>query len=156
MADKKITNEISANYKLVGLATSLKEYKLCYYLNIFLNCDFQKLNDLVFEPTDRTRAVSFSVFKAGNDDDKNQFIVFSNKSLSEILLPEISNFDYLIQINGKYDEDEMKSLLTGVKQFPGVLMTAEIPLRKIRSKDRLIYREEKPAPKPTFKRKFKL
>ena len=83
MADKKIINELSIDYKLVGLASSLKEYKLCYHLNNLLNCDFRKLNDQTFEPTDRSRVIQFSVFKSGEEQDKNQFIVFSNKNLNE-------------------------------------------------------------------------
>ncbi len=155
MADKKIINELSIDYKLVGLASSLKEYKLCYHLNNLLNCDFRKLNDQTFEPTDRSRVIQFSVFKSGEEQDKNQFIVFSNKNLNEVLLPEISNFDYVIQIKGKYSEDEMGALMNGIKQFPEVVMTAEIPLKKIKSKDRLVYREEKITQKPITRKRFK-
>ncbi|MFN8321850.1 MAG: IPExxxVDY family protein [Chitinophagales bacterium] len=155
MADKKIINELSIDYKLVGLASSLKEYKLCYHLNNLLNCDFRKLNDQTFEPTDRSRVIQFSVFKSGEEQDKNQFIVFSNKNLNEVLLPEISNFDYVIQIKGKYSEDEMGALMNGIKQFPEVVMTAEIPLKKIKSKDRLVYREEKITQKPVTRKRFK-
>ena len=155
MADKKIINELSIDYKLVGLASSLKEYKLCYHLNNLLNCDFRKLNDQTFEPTDRSRVIQFSVFKSGEEQDKNQFIVFSNKNLNEVLLPEISNFDYVIQIKGKYSEDEMSALMNGIKQFPEVVMTTEIPLKKIKSKDRLVYREEKITQKPITRKRFK-
>lgn len=143
MAEKKITNELSTDYKLVGIASSLKEYKLCYHLNTFLNCDFKKMPDLIFEPTDRTRKIQFSVFKAGEEDDKNYFIVFTNKNLQDVLLPEISNFDYVLQIHGKYKGEELKNLTAAIKQFPEVMMTAEIPLKKIKSKERLVYVEEK-------------
>ena len=155
MAEKKITNELTTDYKLVGIASSLKEYKLCYHLNTFLNCDFRKLTDLIFEPTDRTRKIQFSVFKAGNEEDQNQFVVFTNKNLQDVLLPEISNFDYVLQIHGKYEEDELKNLIAGVKQFPEVLMTAEIPLKKIKSRERLVYEEEKPVQKLISPKRFK-
>ena len=101
MAEKKIKNELNTDYKLVGIASSLKEYKLCYHLNLLLQSDFRKLKDLVFEPTDRTRKVQFSVFKGGEETDRNYYIVFSNKNLDEVLLPEISNFDYILQIHGR-------------------------------------------------------
>ena len=81
--------------------------------------------------------------------------MFSNKNLNEVLLPEISNFDYVIQVQGKYTEEEMSALMNGIKQFPEVLMTAEIPLKKIKSKDRLVYREEKTIQKPVIRKRFK-
>jgi len=155
MAEKKIKSEIPADYKLVGVASSLKEYKLCYHLNSLLSCDFKKLNDLVFEPTDRSRKIQFSVFKAGSEEDKNQFMVFSNKNLNEVLLPEISNFDYILQIHGKLEADEIKNMMEGIKQFPEVMMTAEIPLKKIKSKERLVYEEDKPVQKLISPKRFK-
>ena len=155
MAEKKIKTELAADYKLVGIASSLKEYKLCYHLNTLLNCDFKKLTDLIFEPTDRSRKVQFSVFKACDEEDKNQFIVFSNKNLNEVLLPEISNFDYIIQIQGKFEPDYLKNMIENIKQFPDVMMTAEIPLKKIKSKERLVYEEEKPVQKLISPKRFK-
>ncbi|MBP6730883.1 MAG: IPExxxVDY family protein [Chitinophagales bacterium] len=154
MADKKITNELNTDYKLVGIASSLKEYKLCYHLNLLLNCDFKKLTDLVFEPTDRSRKIQFSVFKGCDEHDKNQFIVFSNKNLNEVLLPEISNFDYILQLHGKFEPDELKEVIDGIKEFPQVIMTAEIPIKKIKSKERLVYEEERVVQKLIAPKKF--
>lgn len=155
MAEKRITNELDTDYRLVGIATSLKEYKLCYHLNQLLGCDFRKLKDLIFEPKDRTRSTQFSVIKAGSDDDKNQLIVFSNKSSGEYLLPEVSNFDYVIQVWGKYEDEDMRFLVDGIKQFPEVVMSAEIPIKKIKSKERMVYEEEKPAQKLITTKRFK-
>lgn len=148
MTGKKIKNESAAlDYRLAGIASSLKEYKLCHHLNQLLNCDFRKLRDLVFVPTDRMRSLQFSVFKAGEEEDKNQFFVFSNKNLGEYLLPEINQFDYLLRIQGKFEEDDLKNLLDQIKQLPEVVMVTSIPLKKIKSKERLVYEEEKPSQK---------
>ena len=155
MADRKIKNELSTDYKLVGIASSLREYKLCYHLNQLLQCDFRKLTDLIFESTDHSRKTEYSVFKAGEENDRNQFIVFANKNLGEVLLPEVSNFDYIVQINGKYETDEVVSLVEGIKQFPEVMMSAEIPVKKIKSKERLVYEEERPSQRLINTRKFK-
>jgi hypothetical protein len=155
MAEKKIKNELSTDYKLVGIASSLKEYKLCYHLNNLLSCEFKKLKDLVFEPTDRTRKIQFSVFKAGEEDDVNHFFVFTNKNLQDVLLPEINNFDYVLQVHGRYEDENMKELVDGIKQFPEVVMTTEIPLKKIKSKERLVYEEEKPVQKLISRKTFK-
>ena len=134
MADKKIANELPTDYQLIGIAASLKEYKLCYHLNQLLNADFVKLPDLIFESKERTRQIQFSVFKAGTEEDKNQFMLFGNKNLNEVLLPEISNFDFILQIHGKTEADEIKNMVEGIKQFPDIMLTAEIPLKKIKSK----------------------
>ncbi|HWB64269.1 MAG TPA: IPExxxVDY family protein [Chitinophagales bacterium] len=145
MAAQKIKNEFDTDYQLVGVASTLKEYKLCHHLNTLLGCDFKKLDELVFEPKDRSRTITFSVFKAHDEETNNDFVVFTNRNLGEFLLPEVNNFDYIIQVNGKYTKEQMKDLLGGIKNFSGVLMCAPIPLRKIKSRERLVYEEEKPV-----------
>lgn len=157
MADKRIANEPDNNYILIGIASSMKEYRLCYYLNLLLDCDFRKLEDLVFESKDRTRNIQFSVFKCGEEDeDKNQFVVFTNKYLGHYLLSEVSNFDYILQIRGKYTDDELHVLMDGIKLFPDTVMIAEVPLKKIKSRERLVYREEKSAQKLLNTKRFQL
>ena len=141
MAEKKITNDVDTDYRLIGIASALKEYKVCYHLNQLLGCDFRKLQALVFEPKDRSRKTEFSVFKA-EDGEKNTFIVFSNKNMGEYLLPEISNFDYVVQIRGKFTDEYVLTLMDGIKKFPEVVMCSEVPLKKIKSKERLSYEEE--------------
>ena len=153
MAEKKIRTEMEFNYRLIGVASSLKEYKFCYHLNQLLNVDFIKLNDLVFQSTDRTRPIQFGVFKAGDEEEKNQFFVFNNKNLGEVLLLEAVNFDFIIQIKGECNEKERTAILDGIKAFPEILICAEIPLKKIKSKERLVYFEETFSVKPI--KKFK-
>ena len=153
MAEKKITNDLDVNYRLIGVAASLKEYKLCYHLNQFLNADFKKLNDLTFPSSDRTRTIQFAVFKSGDEEDRNQFFVFVNKNLGEALLFEAGNFDYLMQIKGECGDEEMTGIVSGIKMFPDVIACTEISLRKIKNKERLIYFEEKASTKPV--KKFK-
>jgi hypothetical protein len=154
MADKKITNEPDTDYRLVGIASSLKEYQVCHHLNQLLGCDFRKLEALVFEPKDRTRKTEFSVFKA-EDALKNTFIVFTNKNLGEYLLPEISNFDYIVQIRGKFTGQDIAILMDGIRQFPQVVMCLEVPLKKIKSKERLSYREEHEVQRLMLPKRFK-
>lgn len=154
MADKKITNDPDTDYRLVGIASSLKEYKVCYHLNQLLGCDFRKLEALVFEPKDRSRKTEFSVFKAENED-KTTFSVFTNKNLGECLLPEISNFDYIVQIRGKFTDDGMRDFMDGIRLFPQVVMCMEVPLKKIKSKERLRYEEEKEVHRLISHKRFK-
>ena len=154
MAEKKITNEPDTDYRLVGIATSLKEYQICHHLNQLLDCDFKKLEALVFEPKDRTRKTEFSVFK-GEDALNNAFIVFTNKNLGEYLLPEISNFDYVVQIRGKFTDDDVAGLMEGIRKFPQVVMSLEVPLKKIKSKERLSYQEEKEVQRLISPRRFR-
>jgi hypothetical protein len=154
MAIKKIVTDFETDYVLVGVATSLREYKFCYHLNKLLGYDFIKQSDLVFESGDRSRDISFSVFRGESEENTNTFRVFSNKALGELLLPEMSGYDYIIQISGKFTDEESEQLTAGIKQFPETVLCAVIPPKKIRNHARLIYEEEKTTVKPRIKRNF--
>ncbi len=152
MAEKRIKNELPTDYYLIGVATALKEFKFCFCLNKLLHCDFVKLKDIVFEIGSRTRNSQFSVFKAASSDRETHYFVFANKNTGEFLLPEANNFDYLIQIFGKCEAADLENIIEGIRQFQEVLVTTEIPLQKIKNKERLIYEEEKPMKTPVVKR----
>lgn len=154
MAEKRIKNELDTDYRIIGIASSLKEYTLCYHLNRLLGCDFHKLKDLMFEPTDRSRTSRFSVFKATSTDEQATFLFFANKNNGEMLLPEAASFDFLLQVTGKNEDDFIEGITEGIRHFPDVLLTAEIPLKKIRNKERLVYEEEKPARKLITPKRF--
>ena len=52
----------------------------------------------------------------------------------EVLLPEAANFDYILRIGGKFTTDAVKKLVEEIKQVPEVIISTEIPLKKIKSK----------------------
>ncbi|MCW5908195.1 MAG: IPExxxVDY family protein [Chitinophagales bacterium] len=152
MAEKKIKNELDTDYAVIGIATPAKEYKLCYHLNRLLVCDFNKVRDLIFESTDRTRSSQFSVFKGISENGQTEYWVYANKNAGEVLLPEAGNFDFLLRVSGYTEEGFLKNMLEEIRQLPEVLLTTEIPLKKIKNKERLVYVEETTSRKPVIKR----
>lgn len=143
MAEKKIKNELQSDYRLIGFATSMHEYKLCFHLNKILEADFRKLKDLTFETSDRSRKMEFSVLISSGNEQKNDYIVFSNKNLGDVLLPEIVQFDYVMKVSGKISDEEISEQLEVIGQLPDMMLCKEIELKKIKNKERLEYEEEK-------------
>lgn len=151
MAEKKIKNDWETDYAVIGIATSAKEYKLCYHLNRVLMCDLCKVHDLIFESTDRTRSSHFSVFRGISENGHTEYWIYANKNAGDVLLPEAGNFDFLLRISGYTEDDFIKKLLEEIRQLPQILLTAEIPLKKIKNKERLVYVEEATLRKPLIK-----
>lgn len=154
MAEKRITNDFEVNYRLVGIATTLKEYKVGFHLNHILQADFRKLKDLLFESRERERNVFFSVLKSSCDDEMTEYTLFANKNGTDTLLPEVATFDYLLQVNGKFPPEDLAKAIGEIKKLNQVLLCTEIPVKKIKNHHRLIYEEEKPSTRPLFKNRF--
>ncbi|MBL0310449.1 MAG: IPExxxVDY family protein [Bacteroidetes bacterium] len=147
MTDRKIKNEPETGYRLVGVASALKEYRFCFQLNQILCCDFQKLKDISFETSDSSRNNLFGVFRAERETDEICFTVFANKIPGAFLLPEVNNFDFIVRVDGRFSDEKMKQTTDDLQALPDMLMVAEIPLKKIKNRERLIYEEEKPSRK---------
>lgn len=152
MAEKKIKNEPDTGYRLAGVATSMREYKFCHHLNQLLHTDFRKLKDISFDPAEPNHP-QFGVFRAEQTDEEVCYTVFVNKVPGACLLPEVSNFDYIIRVDGESENAGMNIILENIQsRVPGVVMCAEIPVKKIKSRERLIYEEEK-EPRKKFQPK---
>ena len=139
MAEKKIYIDYDRDFKLLGIASSERDYKLCYQLTTLLDWKITRLPQHEIELRDRSIKASFSLFKVEHEQSVSIFYLFGNKSGSDILLPEAADFDYLIKTTGSYKGT--KEVLKKIKQIANVLTAAEIPIKKIKNFDRLQYEE---------------
>ena len=139
MAIRKIESETDRNFKLVGIGTTLRDYKLCHYLSEALESEFVKINSCEFETKDRSAKIAFSVFKTEWSIAKTLLLLFSNKNKGEILLPEASNFDFLLKITD--NTASLKTLISEIKKIPEVIAAAEIPPKSIKHPERMQYEE---------------
>jgi hypothetical protein len=87
--------------------------------------------------------MEFSVLSSSGNEQKNDYIVFANKNLGDVLLPEIVQFDYVMKVSGKISAEEISEQLEVIGQLPDMMLCKEIELKKIKNKERLEYEEEK-------------
>ena len=144
MSDRKITSEPDKNFKLIGIATSERDYRLCYMLSEAMGWEITRLPNQEVELKDRSIKMSLSVFKAVHDLTHSTFYLFANKNMGELLLPEAGNFDYLLKTEGSYKG--IKDLVKKIKAIDAVLAVSEISVKTLKNWDRLAY--EEPVEKP--------
>lgn len=146
-------DELNYDYRLIGLATSLKEYQLCHYLNVILEADFVRLNNLKLESNERVRVPEFSVYRSVTENHREPLFVFGNKSKGDILVPELPRLDFLLQINGEPAERDVKQWVQDIQALSKVLLVFEVPLKKVKNKERLIYQEKEESVRYDISRK---
>jgi hypothetical protein len=133
----KLLDEPEEDFRLIGIATTLKEYKIGYELNRILNTEFEKKADIQFENKERGRTLSFGLLMAANEQEDVQYFIFNNRNLGETLLPQLSDYDYLLKIEGNVSAQQISAALEGIKALKEVIICAEIPLDKIKQAGRL-------------------
>ena len=153
MTDRKITSEPDRNFKLIGIASAERDYRLCYMLTEALGWEITRLPNHEIELRDRSTKLSISTFKAIQPLTGSIFYLFANKSAGELLLPEGGNFDYLLKAEGAFKGT--KDLLKKIKQIESVLTASEIPIKALKNWDRLAYEEPVEKPEVVIRRKGK-
>lgn len=153
MTDRKITSEPDRNFKLIGIASAERDYRLCYMLTEALGWEITRLPNHEIELRDRSTKLSISTFKAIQPLTGSIFYLFANKSAGELLLPEGGNFDYLLKTEGAFKGT--KDLLKKIKQIESVLTASEIPIKALKNWDRVAYEEPVEKPEVVIRRKGK-
>ena len=144
MTDRKITSEPDKNFKLIGIASAERDYRICYLLTEMLGWEITRLPNHEIELRERTAKLSVSTFKAEQSLTGSVFYLFANKVNGELLLPEGGSFDYLLKTEGSFKG--IKDILKKIKQIETVLTASEIPVKALKNWDRLAY--EEPIEKP--------
>jgi|TARA_B110000967_G_C18676836_1_gene455943 hypothetical protein len=148
--------ELANEYKLIGIHTSVEDYKLAYLINQNLNAGFSKYKEyLDFSKKNG----SFSVFEF--IDDKNQLInhLISNKyigSVSQVsetnlfseegsystmsyLIPEKKKVDFFLKVEGEISHIEFNKTIDKLNHIDQIITTYSINPSQLKSKDFLIF-----------------
>ncbi|MFT7330840.1 MAG: hypothetical protein ACI848_000908 [Roseivirga sp.] len=148
--------ELANEYKLIGIHTSVEDYKLAYLINQNLNTGFSKYKEYL----DFNKKIgSFSVFEF--IDDKNQLInhLISNKyigSVSQVsetnlfseegsystmsyLIPEKKKVDFFLKIEGEISHREFNKTIDKLNHIDQIITTYSINPTQLKSKDFLIF-----------------
>jgi len=136
----KLEIDYSYDFELLGVRTSLKGYKLAWYLNNSLKINLVKVQDLIIHfKKDQTASYDRYTFKT----QLNELNLFRNKpsepeNSSPDLVPEYPHFDFILmtQSQEKLSGNRLHEYL---RNIPSVELATLIPLTALKSKDNFIF-----------------
>src|SRR5690606_21615958 len=144
MAAKKTKLIVQYDYEfeLIGVSTTVKEYKLAWAINNLLNIRLVKDKDLEMTFKNNTYVIiSNFMFETEN----SVFRLLRNKSFDQgvgsqgFLLPELKNFDYIILISGFEDTYSIEELTQKLKTLTEIDYLQRIDIDQLKSKENLIF-----------------
>ena len=141
-------------YSLIGIHTTLEDYKLAYLLNKQLKISFKKANfNLDFE--NKKNNASFSIFEYTNIKYDFELFLISNSIKEEkkstlsglplftetktYLIPEKKNIDFFIKISGDIQYEFITEAIKKIKEVNQVITSYQIDKNTLKSKDSLIF-----------------
>lgn len=142
----KLKTKLDAHYDydfdLIGIVSSAKEYVLAWHFNKSSFLHFIKTEDIKIEFKDQSQIlISNFIFES-------EFVrvlllrnklLSSNSKLNKHLIPELQQFDYLIQFKTEMDEPTVNEVLDIARSIPLVQYVMKLDIEKIKQKENLLF-----------------
>ncbi len=123
------------DYKLIGIASHLSDYKLSWLLNEELDFKFRQSEEIIFEAYKSLETSKFSVYKSEDEND-TIYTLFSNRSDMAILVKALKNIDYILKIEGELSNPQLLELVEKIKKLKHILTAFEIDQNSLKSKEK--------------------
>ena len=130
--------EFDFDFKLWGIATTMRDYQVGLVLNRTLGTKLKRCNDIEHGNADQNKLSYFSIFRYEDEMDKGLFHLIANKYRGDFLIPEVKQADFLLRFAGSPPDaylHELHEKLRSIKHFIAVM-----PLQpdKLKSKINLV------------------
>src|ERR1700761_6566153 len=125
--------EIDLDFVLIAVTTSLKDYRICYLINKYLNFNFIKIPDLAVNLEDGGVRSLFSIYSYFWEATKADTYFISNKGTEGYLVPEMRKMDYFLMIKNYLSENDANAMVASLNKIPEIVAAVKIDPKKIKS-----------------------
>ena len=132
------TRSEPAFYTLIGISAPLTDYRLTYLLNQSLEFSLKKLEDLSTILPGKKEPDTFSLFYFRDEDQRNSYLLFSNRNQENFLLPEMRQMDFLLIIEGGFKKSRKDGMLQNIRNIKNVLASYEIRFSELKNFENLL------------------
>lgn len=144
--------EYEHNYCLIGIHSTLEDYRIAYFLNknldlhlsrfkedldfSSLDCDFP-----LFHYEDETTQTSWSLISNKHVfvTNVNQSNLFEELTKTSFLISEKKEIDYFIKINGYINHNNLQNILLKINNTKQIITSYSLDPNELKSKDYLIF-----------------
>ncbi len=131
--------EIDLDFVLIAVTTSLKDYRICYLINKFLNFNFIKIPDLAVDIYRNESTILFSLYHYNWETTETDFYFIANKGTEGYLIPEMKEADYFLLIKNYIDENDLDNIILTLNKIPEIVAAVKIDPKKIKSRENLLF-----------------
>ncbi|MEQ8903944.1 IPExxxVDY family protein [Ekhidna sp.] len=142
MKKNKLDGGYSIDFELFGLVCNKKEYKLAWHLNQSLDISLIKQEDIRIEYADNT---SILISNYLYETEYVLFELLQNKLVgsgsikSQLLMPELKQFDYLLKFKDQTHELTSENVSVRIKEIPIIEYAMRLNFDTLKSKENLLY-----------------
>lgn len=151
------------DFNLIGISSSLRDYKLCHFINKHAGLSFiygkespidhnghlknKSAEELDFHIVYDTKGKSktdtkhhFQMYRYCCEQFRYEYYIINNKSQENaVLIPEAVNFDYFLIIKHYISTEDLYCLIEQLKSIDNIMLVKEIDPTMLKSKENLIF-----------------
>ncbi|QQL48859.1 IPExxxVDY family protein [Mucilaginibacter ginkgonis] len=131
--------EIDLDFVLIAITSSLKDYRLCFFINKQLSFNFVRQPDLEVDTRQDNQPGLFSIFHHYWETTETDFYLITNKGSDGLLIPEMREVDYFLMIKNYIDDDELDELINNLNRINDIVAAVKIDPKKIKSRENLLF-----------------
>ncbi|TPE40640.1 IPExxxVDY family protein [Pontibacter mangrovi] len=142
MKTHRLQIEYDYSFDVYGLVTSVKDYKLAWALNRLLDLRLSRQRDLCYDLAGRDRLL---IANFQHISEHSEVRLFRNRALGSptlkkpFLLPDIKEYDYVLQITGALQQLHPHELSRKLLQSPLVQYVKQFDPLTLKFKENLIF-----------------
>lgn len=139
MAKILLDEEFDFDFKLLGISSHVKDYRLCWAVNKSLSLDLTKLEEeIIIRDKNSDNQSTFSIYYYLDNDNEIEFELICNRHEHGYLIPELKKADYFLKIS-EYYSNNLEELIIQLRKTNLINMAFEIDVDTLRSKQNLLY-----------------
>lgn len=139
MAKFLLDEELEFDFKLLGISSHVKDYRICWAVNKALKLDLIKREEeIIIRLNKGEEPVSFSIYCYIDFDSEVEFELISNRNEKGFLVPELKEADYFLKVSEFYSRS-IDDLIDDLRKENLINMAFEIDVNSLRSKQNLLY-----------------
>lgn len=137
--DDEMSDNFFEGTRILGIASTLKNYQLCFHIEKNLQIDFRTSADLQIPLEKNKRSYSFTVYEFVQPAIATEHFLYSNKNDGESFLPELQHLDFIWLLKGSFfeNDEEFTKLQRQLRDITGIQLVTEVSHDKIKSRDNL-------------------
>jgi hypothetical protein len=140
LTKKVLKFEIDLDFVLIAINTPLKDYRVCHFINKYLNFDLKKINDLEVDIYQATAEPAlFSIYHYQWETTETDFYFIANKGSDGLLIPEMREVDYFLMIKNFIDDTDQNTIISSLNRIPEIMAAVKIEPKKIKSRENLLF-----------------
>ncbi|GAB3420135.1 IPExxxVDY family protein [Niabella aquatica] len=137
---QEIIDHFFDDTKLLGIVTTVKDYRFCWNLNNMLGINFRINHDIEINLKRKKRQYFFSVYEYHEPYSALCHYLYNNLYDGEYLLPEFKNLDFLwLMKNDTVTKEYLDQIKVMLLNIPEVQLVTELTNEKIKNKEYLIF-----------------